>query len=184
MQSSLLFLLRVWKSQKQSLLAIPIFFQVAEDCGFLKYFCAYYNPSILIKHFDWGLMSVLVWVHHSMMYCQNKTLKILAINTRNFLSSFCSIFVIFKFSEYTMLNMLFQFLHFRDMRSYDVYYWNKNDWWKHFLIKKFLVAFKTLEIISDSTEQISQHSLFPILWKIYLISHGFIIIIFTLLCLF
>ena len=44
----------------------------------------------------------------------------------NFLNYSCSIFVILKLPQYYMLNMLFQFIHFRDM------------WWKlHYDVNSF-----------------------------------------------
>ena len=41
----------------------------------LKYFLKDWIPLILLNHLDQGLMSILVWVHLSMIYCQNKTFK-------------------------------------------------------------------------------------------------------------
>ena len=43
----------------------------------LKYFCADYMPPVLLKHFDEGLMSVMVFIHLSMTYQQNETLNVL-----------------------------------------------------------------------------------------------------------
>ena len=62
-------------------------------------------------------MSVQICVHRLTTYRQNWTsLKLegqtLAINTRNFLSRICSVFVYLKLPQYYISNMHFQFLHF------------------------------------------------------------------------
>ena len=41
----------------------------------VEYFWVDYVPSILLKHLDRGLMSVLVCVHRSMTYCHDESLK-------------------------------------------------------------------------------------------------------------
>ena len=108
MQSSLFFSLREWGTPMPSLLTFAIFFQMVADCGLLR---SRANSWVLLhrlhstnsfKYLEQGLMSVLVWVHLSMTYYQDKTLKtsfrlgndFLAINTINFLSFFYNIFVI------------------------------------------------------------------------------------------
>ena len=54
-------------------------FPVTADCGLgcvevKYYFCVDYIPSILLKHLDQSLMSILVWVYLSMTY-RNETLN-------------------------------------------------------------------------------------------------------------
>ena len=47
-------------------------------CGqvlILKYFCVSFIAPIFSKHLDRSLMSVIICVHLSMVYCQNETLK-------------------------------------------------------------------------------------------------------------
>ena len=92
----------------------------------LKYFCMDCIPPILLKHLDWSLMSILVWVSLSECIARMKLWKpvldlavsndTLVINTKNFPSYFCSIFVICKIPQHYMLNMNFQFLRFRGIR--------------------------------------------------------------------
>ena len=54
-------------------------FKVATDgrlrFAVIKFSCMDYIPPILLKHVDRCLMIVLVWVHFSMMYRQNESLK-------------------------------------------------------------------------------------------------------------
>ena len=45
----------------------------------LKYFCIDCIPPILLKHLDWGLMSILVWVYLSIMYHENEILKTISV---------------------------------------------------------------------------------------------------------
>ena len=60
-------------------LADLFFFQVAADYGFgyveVKYKFSSSFPLIILKHFDRGLMNVLVRIHLFMTYHQNETLK-------------------------------------------------------------------------------------------------------------
>ena len=73
----------------------------------LEYFCADCMPPVIIKHKDQCLIRVLVLVHLSTMYRQNKTFKtsfglgdqllhLGSNDTRKFLCCFCSVFVILK----------------------------------------------------------------------------------------
>ena len=60
-------------------------FQVVTDCGLgyvevncliLEYFYTDCIFTVFLKHLDGGLMSIRVWVHLSMRYRQNESLKI------------------------------------------------------------------------------------------------------------
>ena len=153
----ILSLQRVWIIQTPSLLIFTIFssgswlwiWMCLGQVLILEYFYIDCIPPVLLKYVDQGLMCILVWVHLSITYYQNKILKTifrfgddtLGIYSENFLCCFCIIFVILKLPLHSMLNMHFLILHFRDMRSW-LKLWcilfhcgNKNDQWMLSLIR-------------------------------------------------
>ena len=67
------FSVRVWRTQMPSLLIYLIFSRLWigtcwGEVVILKYFFRDCIPPIFLKHLNWCLISILVWVHHSMMY--------------------------------------------------------------------------------------------------------------------
>ena len=100
----------MYEELKHLTCSLTLFFQVAVDwglrcpavkCLFSSTFFAYYIQPILLKHFQRHQLSILVWVHHPMeriVLTKFSDLMVnndnLVIDTKDFLSRFCRVFVI------------------------------------------------------------------------------------------